>query len=97
MTRVEGGQERVKGEQSSLDCLKAFAESRDLRVRTLNASQREPDYLVSLMAGDGGSALIQRKSSDSLETAAFYLINTLKRLGIDVLPRPVAKEEHDTP
>lgn len=66
-----------------LDSLKAWADQRGFRVLTTNATQREPGYSVALREQSDGwvSPLLSRESSDSVDTAAMYLLNVLDRLG----------------
>jgi hypothetical protein len=70
--------------QSHLDELREWAAARGLEIRTDAATQYEPTHLVSVHgseASPSAAALIKRESSDSIETAAYYMLNTLRRLG----------------
>jgi hypothetical protein len=68
--------------ESYLERLKAWAADHGLEIRTVAATQREPTHLVSVCHPDRvGGALVLRESSDSIETAAMYLWNTLYELG----------------
>jgi hypothetical protein len=69
----------------ALDWLERWAKRRGLEIRTANATQQEPDYAVAIYeAGSKGAPLLAKTSRDALVMAAFYVVNTLDRLGVDV-------------
>jgi hypothetical protein len=68
----------------NLDRVRAYAAAREFEVRTSGSTQREPEYVVALLRAGSREALISRRSLDSLETAAFYLVNSLEALGVEV-------------
>lgn len=68
----------------NIDRLRKWAAPKGLTVSTTPGNQREPEYLVAINDVGNGPALIVRTSLDSCETAAFYLLNTLERLGVEV-------------
>lgn len=68
--------------QTNIKRLKHYADAQGLHVRIIVATQREPDWVVQIL--DGRACLIQRTSRDSAENAAWYLVNALSRLGVEV-------------
>jgi hypothetical protein len=64
--------------------LEAWAAERGLSVKTWRGDQREPDNGCSIQEIGHFDSLIRRTSRDSVETAAWYVINTLERLGVTV-------------
>jgi hypothetical protein len=79
--------------RDSIERLKEWAEPRGLDVRTTTADQREPDNIVAIVGRDrapGADTLVRKSSRDGVEIAAFYVIETLERLGVEVPPAPAS-------
>jgi hypothetical protein len=71
---------------SNLSKLRAWAQKRDLVLRTSAGTQREPANVVAICEPPGlepglGRVLVSRSSYDDVETAAGHLLGTLEQLG----------------
>lgn len=71
-------------ESPSLVRVRAYAEARGLELVVSAGDQREPENVVALRNPGRLGFLIRRTSLDNTETAAFYLINSLEALGVDL-------------
>jgi hypothetical protein len=78
-------QEKAMQLGEHLDALKAWAAPKGLDIIVSDSTQQEPDYVVSIREPGALSAasLVSRRSRDSVDVAAMYLVNTLDRLGVD--------------
>lgn len=72
---------------TEVERLQAYADNHELILCATKGNQREPENVVWLReppAGEWTPGIISAQSLDSVEIAAYRMIKTLERLGVEV-------------